>query len=96
MAGGKLGRPPLPQGERKRTITVYLGTTTVERIEQQALRSGLSRNQVIAGVLARYFGEGSKGDAEQPASVEAAGPEPRALRTVRGLHYAREILGGLR
>jgi hypothetical protein len=67
MARGKLGRPPLPDDERKRTITVYLGTRTVEHIEEQAARTGLSRNHLIATVLADHFdGQGTTGAWQSP------------------------------
>jgi hypothetical protein len=55
MAQGKLGRPPLPEPLRKRTVTLYLATRMLERIDEQAARTGLSRNHVIASVLAGHF-----------------------------------------
>ncbi|MGH2347549.1 MAG: ribbon-helix-helix protein, CopG family [Chloroflexota bacterium] len=55
MPRGKLGRPPVPEPLRKRTVTLYLATRMVERIDERAARTGLSRNQLIASVLACHF-----------------------------------------
>ncbi len=55
MPRGKLGRPPVPEPLRKRTVTLYLATRMLERIDAQAARAGLSRNQLIASVLAGHF-----------------------------------------
>jgi len=96
MAMSKLGRPPLPDGERKKTITVYLGTKTVERIEQQAARAGVSRNRVIADALAGYFAEeGPKCPDAPPLPV---GPRPQTANHGRAGWLARgagvEVSGG--
>ena len=94
MARSKLGRPPLPDGERKRTITVYLGTRTVEKIDQQAAQAGLSRNQVIASALAACFGDDSKGIARPPEMAGARGQQIRAARVAREERHVHESLGG--
>ncbi len=93
MARGKLGRPRLPDDERKRTITVYLGTRTVQQIEQQAAQTGLSRNQVIASVLAAHFDDGSRETPGQTESLEALGQEFLAARALHEPRRVRESRG---
>ena len=100
----KLGRPPLPDGERKKTITVYLGTKTVERIEQQAARAGVSRNKVIADALAGYFAELARGSgkftvtrvdqAVDPARAKALGVTIKPSTRVTGLLKNGQAIAG--
>jgi hypothetical protein len=80
MARGRLGRPPLPEDERKRTITVYLGMRVVDSIDHRAAREGLSRNQLIAAILADHFapGDGLAARGEDPTTRDGtrrAAPE---------------------
>jgi hypothetical protein len=75
MARGRLGRPPLPEDERKRTITVYLGTRVVDSIDHRAAREGRSRNQLIAAILADHFA---------PAEHSAVHADPAGARDLPG------------
>lgn len=65
MARDRRGRPPVPEAQRKRTITVYLAARVVRQIELAAEGAGVSRNQLIARVLAAQFGiaDGQEGRA---------------------------------
>ena len=78
MARGRLGRPPLPEHERKRTITVYLGTRVVDSIDHRAAREGRSRNQLIAAILADHFAP-----TDRPATVAEPSGGRKAPRTSR-------------
>lgn len=62
-----LGRPPLPEDERKDSLTCYLPVRVIERLGELAERQRVSRNKLAARVLSDFVAGAEAGAAPPPS-----------------------------
>lgn len=67
-----LGRPPLPEDERKDTLTCYLPVRVIERLGELAECQRVSRNKLAARVLSDFVAGAEAGVAPPAAGRRRA------------------------
>lgn len=53
----RMGRPPIPEKDRKRSVSFSLTPPDIKRIEKMASRHGVTRSQIVFDSLQNYAGE---------------------------------------